>query len=43
MENIRDVQSSILTFKHFSLSLPFPAEGWGVSFKQNLKKKKKNS
>lgn len=28
MENIRDVQSTILTFKHFSLSLPSPAEGW---------------
>lgn len=30
MENIRDVQSSILTFKHFSLSLPSSAEGWGT-------------
>lgn len=36
MENIRDVQSSILTFKHFSLSLPSPAEG--NSFRWTKKK-----
>lgn len=37
MENIRDVQSSILTFKHF-FSLPIPSDGWGNSFKMNFKK-----